>query len=1227
MNTRYLIATLSFAFLQVAALAATPTTDIASGPLDASLKVNPNVILLIDDSGSMTWSYIPDKASDDQVCDNWGNCTNPPSPQGVFNSSYDAANGNPTDYNPVSLQSNYYNALYYNPKVTYLPWIKNSATKTSYPNADYTKYISNWSPTGSSITTGTLSSGVTYAVNYSCSSSSYRKSIDFDTGKAFTSQSTCKSKIGSQYTLSAAYSVQSGQSWQKMIQQSTAVYWNMVPAGTCTPSTWSLASSSLPNQGVTCVNAQICTSTSACTAPTPTGALMQQVTIAPTDSANLQNFANWQQYASTHILLAAYAMSNVLPKLKGINMGVTFMNPPADSQSNIATAQQYGMQYAANAITNSVTASIDPTVTLVTDKYDSSYWAASGKMFNLSIPSDTDALLDIIYNVLPYNGTPTQAALQSTGALYQNSQIPLTLNQYTTSNTIYTPSGLNGIIQYACQKNAVFVVTDGFANSTNLPDAITYTKTAGDQKAPFATSYSKSLADIALAYYDLNLRPDLPSGLVPVDTFTTGGGADKNINLHMNTYGLTLGAKGAQFGQPAYVTQQADPYNQITSTSFWTDPTTSSALNTPIEIDDLWHATINSRGLMFTASNTNNMVTSIQNAMNDIVLRAGSQSAIAVANVNMTSTNNFAYVATYNAGGWFGDVQQYTLNQTDGTATGGSNWSARNQLQTVTNPAMTRYIFTSKGAANSGMSFSSTNTIGIDPRLTQTMVAYLRGDQSNEASGQYRQRKYLFGDAVNASPLVISLGTGSSATTTVYQAANDGMLHAIDSTTGNELWSYIPYAVLPKIADLASPTYSHEFLVDGTPVAAAVGTKTILVGGVGVGGTGFYALDISNPKATSETDAANKALWEFPTAASDIKNMGTSSSKPSVITTTALGQVVMVASGYNNDASGSGGDGKGHLWFLDPLTGAVKQEVVTPTVSGMGTLGFATPSAYAANPKVSATATAVYVGDQLGNIWKFDLSATTSSSWTASRVATLGCVNGCMIGGVSYPAGHAQPITSAPELSTYVQDPGHTYPIIYVGTGRLLGMSDLTDTSQQSFYAIKDSGKSIANMDRSSSQWIGKVVTTAGGNAATTSSTISDPSGIVFSFANNDAWYLDYPVGGERSIGDPAFALGQITFTTNVLSSNLCSSSSFSYILSNTGQQVSPSQTQGVAAYGRSFIGNFTVSSPVIIRLSSGKVISEFNQNGQIVPTVFSSANAAPRVTSWKEIIRKFSFF
>ena len=58
----------------------------------------------------------------------------------------------------------------------------------------------------------------------------------------------------------------------------------------------------------------------------------------------------------------------------------------------------------------------------------------------------------------------------------------------------------------------------------------------------------------------------------------------------------------------------------------------------------------------------------------------------------------------------------------------------------------------------------------------------------------------------------------------------------------------------------------HRYLVDATPVTGDICSancnaetavwKTILVGGLGKGGRGYYALDITDP-------AAPKALWEF----------------------------------------------------------------------------------------------------------------------------------------------------------------------------------------------------------------------------------------------------------------------------------------------------------------------------------------------------------------------------
>ena len=99
----------------------------------------------------------------------------------------------------------------------------------------------------------------------------------------------------------------------------------------------------------------------------------------------------------------------------------------------------------------------------------------------------------------------------------------------------------------------------------------------------------------------------------------------------------------------------------------------------------------------------------------------------------------------------------------------------------------------------------------------------------------------------------------------VYIGGNDGMLHAFNATTGDEMWAFVPRTVLPRLYKLAETAYgsSHEFYVDGSPTvgdALISGQwRTILVGGFGAGGRGFYALDITDP-------ASPAPLWEICTS-------------------------------------------------------------------------------------------------------------------------------------------------------------------------------------------------------------------------------------------------------------------------------------------------------------------------------------------------------------------------
>src|SRR5262245_44171916 len=81
-------------------------TDIATVPLitSAPQEVLPNRLFVLDDSGSMDWTYMPDTAND-------------------FNGKYGY----------VSSQCN---GVYFNPNITYSPPVDSAGA--SYPNASFT---------------------------------------------------------------------------------------------------------------------------------------------------------------------------------------------------------------------------------------------------------------------------------------------------------------------------------------------------------------------------------------------------------------------------------------------------------------------------------------------------------------------------------------------------------------------------------------------------------------------------------------------------------------------------------------------------------------------------------------------------------------------------------------------------------------------------------------------------------------------------------------------------------------------------------------------------------------------------------------------------------------------------------------------------------------------------------------------------------------------------------
>ena len=635
-----------------------------------SLSPKPNIILAYDDSGSMADTTIPDN----------------PSP------SY-------TSTDPAA-KSYWYNALAYNPAVTYTPWVK---TKTStgltyYPDAPLSTVKSFTVDSSGAITSGgTVASGSLYQVTYTCNSNSpgkYNTSYDYDTGSVFTSRTTCQNKSGTTYTVASSYTAKTGQSWQRGTMASNATYYTLVASSACTLS------------GTSCVTAPVCTTSSTC-GVTASGAKLQQVTIAVDDTANLQNYANWLMYANSRKNMVAFAMSKVIPSLTGVIIGF----------------QPYNSSSTSNANTRAVDSSVSSTTYAGT-----TYYASSGRMYNMDLPSDVTTLLDLIYNTESGSATPTRTTLLKIGGIFANKT--LAYSSYANDGTAVSNS--KGVVQYACQKNAAFVLTDGYTNESPSLTMPAYDSGKTDQtyatKRPYwntATSksqFSTSLADIALRYYTNNIRNDLSTGQVPADTYSTVN-ADGNTNLHMNTYALTLGATGAIYGTNTYATQTADPFTNVPT---FVDPTGTT--NNTKQIDDLWHSTINGRGMMFQASgDPTNLVKQIENGIMHVILSAGTRASIAVANKYMDASNNAVYIPTYYLdanGNYLGDVKKYTVTLATQTLDiANADWSASAKLNAVTTPDTTRKIVTYSGTE--GASFSATTT-----GLAATLVSYVRGDKS-----------------------------------------------------------------------------------------------------------------------------------------------------------------------------------------------------------------------------------------------------------------------------------------------------------------------------------------------------------------------------------------------------------------------------------------------------------------------------------------------------------------
>ena len=515
------------------------------------------------------------------------------------------------------------------------------------------------------------------------------------------------------------------------------------------------------------------------------------------------------------------------------------------------------------------------------------------------------------------------------------------------------------------------------------------------------------------------------------------------------------------------------------------------------------------------------------------------------------------------------------------------------------------------------------------------LVNYIRGDRSNEGpdvTNYYRQRTHVLGDIVDSQAVYIKkpmynyADTGYSAYKTakndrqgmVYVGANDGMLHAFNADTGAESWAYIPSMVLPNLYKLADKNYGnrHQYYVNATPQQADIyvdgAWRTVLVGGLGRGGKGFYALDVTDP--TSPT-----VLWEFTAdtgAGSGYTrdtDLGYTFGTPVISKLSDGTWAVMVTSGYNNHEI-TNASGRGFVWVLNAKTGTVIKKIDTGEGTKTNPSGLTRLFGYSETAATNNQASTLYGGDLLGNLWRIDISGLTSGGGTTpvTKLATLSNGNN-----------QVQPIAARVQVSK-VGDKR----VVFVGTGQYLGVSDIANTQVQSIYAIKDVNTAYGNprsntcTGTTKANCFVKQVYADNANKRTATSSVTYD----VDFDSMRGWYVDLPVSGERANTDPALQLGTLVFTTNVPSDDsACSpggTSNIIYVNYKTGLAVPGAADIGglLASGGISALA----SAATLVRLPNGKVVAIVNLSNGTTVTIeipIGSNNQGTRRLSWRELI------
>ncbi len=328
------------------------------------------------------------------------------------------------------------------------------------------------------------------------------------------------------------------------------------------------------------------------------------------------------------------------------------------------------------------------------------------------------------------------------------------------------------------------------------------------------------------------------------------------------------------------------------------------------------------------------------------------------------------------------------------------------------------------------------------------------------------------GDPLHSRPTIVNYGgTAANPESVVFFGTNQGYLHAIDTETGSEVFSFVPRALLQKlkISMDNQPSSPKPYGMDGDitvwrndgnrnrEIESNLGEHVYLYAGMRRGGDNYYALDV--------TDKNNpKHLWTIEGGSGDFTKLGQSWSKPvlgKIRLNGAVTDVLVFAGGYDtaqdNKTTRSADTTGNAVFIVNATTGDLIWEASSSPTSELTLpdMIYSIPS----DPSVidlngDQIIDQIYISDLGGQVHRFDINPNAA---TRQDIATGGTIADL----AGDTAETNRKFFYQPDISL-INDHGERFLSISIGSGNRA--DPLETTVKNQFYMIRQPVASQAGL-------------------------------------------------------------------------------------------------------------------------------------------------------------------